>query len=192
VRDADRPSARGPRRASGLGKLSHSHSKQYHASRSRKGGSWNLLSVKTGDWSSIWAQGSRALAVLRWSWLWARGWSTDLAPLAVPICTRAAIHLSGRVVSLRSRAVLAGLPGSQSEVSKVQGPRSKVGGVKVAGGGGARTPASPGAQKEVTENVLFPTAVQDAARVRWRRKARERPGRRKSLSDRRRWRPGDR
>src|SRR5664280_1597207 len=29
---------------------------------------------------------------------------------------------------------------------KVQGPRSKVGGVKVGGGAGARTPASPGAQ----------------------------------------------
>jgi hypothetical protein len=32
--------------------------------------------------------------------------------LAVPICTRAAIHLIGRVVSLRSRAALASLPGS--------------------------------------------------------------------------------
>ena len=39
-----------------------------------------------------------------------------LAPLAVPICTRAAIHLVGRVVSLRSRAAMASLPGSQSEV----------------------------------------------------------------------------
>jgi hypothetical protein len=35
-----------------------------------------------------------------------------LAPLAVPICTRAAIHLIGRVVSLRSRAALASLLGS--------------------------------------------------------------------------------
>ena len=41
---------------------------------------------------------------------------TDLAPLAVPICTRASIHLIGRVVSLRSRAALARLPGSQSAV----------------------------------------------------------------------------
>jgi hypothetical protein len=30
-----------------------------------------------------------------------------LAPLAMPICTRAAIHLIGRVVSLRSRAAVA-------------------------------------------------------------------------------------
>ena len=35
-----------------------------------------------------------------------------MAPLAVPICTRAAIHLIGRVVSLRRRAALASLPGS--------------------------------------------------------------------------------
>ena len=35
-----------------------------------------------------------------------------MAPLAVPICTHAAIHLIGRVVSLRSRAALASLPGS--------------------------------------------------------------------------------
>ena len=37
---------------------------------------------------------------------------TDLAPLAVPICTRTAIHLIGRVVSLRSQAAPASLPGS--------------------------------------------------------------------------------
>jgi len=36
----------------------------------------------------------------------------DLARLAVPTCTRAAIHLIGRVVSLRSRAALASLRGS--------------------------------------------------------------------------------
>ena len=39
-----------------------------------------------------------------------------MAPLAVPICPRAAIHLIGMDVSLRSRAVLASLPGSQSKV----------------------------------------------------------------------------
>jgi len=35
-----------------------------------------------------------------------------LASLAAPICTRAAGHLIGRVVSLWSQAALAGLPGS--------------------------------------------------------------------------------
>jgi hypothetical protein len=39
-----------------------------------------------------------------------------MVPLAVPICTRAAIQLIGRVVSLRSRAALARLLGAQSEV----------------------------------------------------------------------------
>ena len=35
-----------------------------------------------------------------------------MAPLAVPICTRAAIPLIGRVVPLRSRAAMASLPAS--------------------------------------------------------------------------------
>ena len=35
-----------------------------------------------------------------------------MAPLAVPICTRAAIHLIGKVVSFLSRAAMATLPGS--------------------------------------------------------------------------------
>ena len=39
-------------------------------------------------------------------------------------------------------------------------------------------------ESKVHENMLFPTAVQGAARVRWRRKALERPGRRKPLSGR--------
>ena len=40
-----------------------------------------------------------------------------MAPLAVPTCTRAAIHLNGRVVSLRSRAALASSSGRRAPAS---------------------------------------------------------------------------
>ena len=62
---------------------------------------------QTVDWNSSCAYGSSARAGLCWCCPRPERWSADLAPLAAPICTRAAIHLIGRVVSLRSRAAMA-------------------------------------------------------------------------------------
>ncbi len=64
------------------------------------------------DWNSSCAQGSSARTSLCWCCPRPERWSTDLAPLAVPICTRAAIHLTGKVVSFLSRTAMTSLPGS--------------------------------------------------------------------------------
>ena len=56
--------------------------------------------------------GSSARAGLCWRGPRPERWSPDLAPLAVPSCTRAAIHLTGKVVSFLSRTAMATLPGS--------------------------------------------------------------------------------
>ena len=56
---------------------------------------------QTVDWNSSCADGSSARAGLCWCCPRPERWSTDLAHLAVPICTRAAIHLTGKVVSFK-------------------------------------------------------------------------------------------
>ena len=62
---------------------------------------------QTVDWNSSCADGSSARAGLCWCCPRPERWSTDLAHLAVPICTRAAIHLTGKVVSFLSQTVMA-------------------------------------------------------------------------------------
>ena len=88
------------------------HAASYHVNPDRIG-CWgasaggHLAALRTRgqtvDWNSSWAHDSRAFAVLRWSWLLSQMLEHGLAPLTVPVCTPATIHLSGRVVSLRSR-----------------------------------------------------------------------------------------
>jgi hypothetical protein len=51
---------------------------------------------QTVDWNSSCAHGSSARAGFCWCCSRPERWSTDLAPLAVPTCTRAAIHLTGK------------------------------------------------------------------------------------------------
>jgi hypothetical protein len=51
---------------------------------------------QTVDWNSSCAHGSSARAGLCWCCPRPERWSTDLAPLAGPICTRAAIQLTGK------------------------------------------------------------------------------------------------
>ena len=64
---------------------------------------------QTVDWHSSCAHGSSARAGLCWCCPRPERWSTELAPLAGPICTRAAIHLTGKVVSFLSRTAMASL-----------------------------------------------------------------------------------
>ena len=63
-----------------------------------------------------------------WAGPRARGWSKALAPLVVPIGTRAAILFTGKAVILLRRAAIASLPGSlRRRVAKSVGvqPRRK-------------------------------------------------------------------
>jgi hypothetical protein len=69
--------------------------------------SCDLRKGQTVDWNSICAHGSSAHGGLCGSCPRLDRRSTALAPLAVPICTRAAIRLTGKVVSFLSQTVMA-------------------------------------------------------------------------------------
>ena len=79
---------------------------------SRKGSSASTRVPKGVDWNSSFAHSSSARAGLCWCCPRPERWSTDFAPLAVPICTRAASHLTGNLVLFLSRTTIDGLPGS--------------------------------------------------------------------------------
>ena len=71
---------------------------------------------KPVDSHSKWAQGSELYAGTALVLALRQMGEHELGPFARANCTRAAIHLMGRVVSLRSRAATASLARSQSEV----------------------------------------------------------------------------